>query len=444
MIGKQQITAESGTRLKPRGPALFAKLGETPLQTGMLFSAQMGATGIGFLIILVQLHWMDPAEMGRYALCISIILIGGLLIELGIYPAGARVLALSGDQSAERNALGALLLLTLADGALFSLFLVAIAIPAEWIFKQNVRSLLVTAAALVFFQPLQRMVEEGCQGLNRIRKLSAFRLQQAALQLVMLAALGVTHRLSARTAVIAYLASIGSIGCWTIATLRPRFHNSAQFLKLTLSELRGYGFNAYLANLTGTASTRLDTLIVSYYLGGAPVGLYFTAQKFSVPIATMSRALAVTRFRAFAKLKRVPARITRWNAAVLTVASVTLAVAGPILLKAFFPRYGSAAPLLVPFAAFSLAQGLFQPYNMFLASHGRGADLRNIAIVTTIAGVAALLLLVRHFGVLGAAWAGVFAMAVDYGLHLHYYGKHRRRIAEPNSVVCAPIAPIGS
>src|ERR1044071_5586435 len=67
---------------------------ETPRQAGMLFSAQTGALAAGLLVSVVQARWMEPREMGRLAFCLSVLLIAGLFSELGVFAAGARLLAL--------------------------------------------------------------------------------------------------------------------------------------------------------------------------------------------------------------------------------------------------------------------------------------------------------------------------------------------------------------
>jgi O-antigen/teichoic acid export membrane protein len=137
----------------------------------------------------------------------------------------------------------------------------------------------------------------------------------------------------------------------------------------------------------------------------------------------IGRALGTTRFRSFARLTRVPGRIVKWNAVALVFASIGLVVLGPFVLKFAFPKYSEAAPLLVPFAAMNLFIGLFQPYNIFLGSHGRGAELRNIVLMVLVVTVASLFFTVPRFGIAGAAWTCAAAMALDYLLHLYYYRK---------------------
>ena len=95
----------------------------------------------------------------------------------------------------------------------------------------------------------------------------------------------------------------------------------------------------------------------------------------------------------------------------------------------FVVEIGAAiTTLLLPFALMSLFIGLLQPYNAFLASHGRGAEIRNIVVSIGVASLAALVVFVPRFGIAGAAWSGAAVMALDYLLHLYYYSKFRRTL----------------
>jgi len=402
---------------------------ETTRQTGMLFSAQTAAMFAGFCASVIQARWMEPAEMGRFAFCLTIIVVSSLFFEFGISSAGARVLALAQDREAERQALGALVLVTIAISVAFSLFIALTATPIDIFFHKDVRWLLVGSAALAFFQPFQLFIEQSCTGLNQIRRLSMFQLLLSGCYLTGLVLLVATQRLSAGTALGAYLVGVAVASIWALARLRPSFSGASHYVKLTLKETRGYGLNLYLARISGMASSRSDQLAIGYFLtDAAPLGMYAVAQKFSNPIAMMGRALATTRFRAFAKLPRVPTRIIKWNAAAVIAAAIGLVVLGPIALKMVFPKYAEAAPLLIPFAAMNTFVGLFQPYNVFLGSHGRGAELRNIVLIVVVLTIAALILSVPRFGIAGAAWTGAGSMALDYVLHLYYYRKFARTL----------------
>jgi O-antigen/teichoic acid export membrane protein len=392
----------------------------------MLFSAHTLSMGAGFLTSLIFGRWMEPAEAGRYAFGLSIVLILDLVIEFGFFPAGARMLAHAKDESRERRALGALVAIAVIVGAALAIFILALAIPIDLVFKKEVRWLLVAIAGFAFFRPFQTLVEQSCQGLNQIRRLSIFQLLMASLYLLMLVGLAFANRLTAGTALAAYLTGIGLASAWALTGLRPRFEDLASHIKIVLDESRGYGANVYLARLSGAAVTQCDNLVITYFAGLGPLGLYAQAQRLSNPISTISRTLSITRFRAFAKVNSIPRRITRWNAVVLVVLSTGLALAGPFVLRFLFPKYSEASNLLLPFAVYSLFTGLYQPYNMFLASHGRGVEIRNIAVIVSVVTLAALFVTVPQFGAMGAAWTGAAAMALDYLLHLHYYQKFKK------------------
>ena len=383
----------------------------------------------GLLVSLIQARWMDPAEMGRFAFCFAIVIVTGIFFEFGIFSAGARVLALEPDGEKQRRALGALVLMTALISLAFAAFIALMSWPIDWLFGKNVRWLLVATAALAFFQPFQNFIELCCHGLNRIRLLSVFQLLTSGTYLILLTGLVAAHRLTAGLALAAYLASSGIATVWTIARLRPVFKDISVMIKQTLHQVREYGLNLYLARVIGIILGRADQLAIAYFLtDAAPLGIYAIVQKFSNPISMMGRSLAVTRFRAFAKLTRVPGRITRWNAVVLIAASIALIAIGPFAIKLLFPKYGEGTPLLVPFALMNLCIGLYQPYNIFLTSHGRGAEVRNIVMLVVVASLAGLFWSVPRYGIMGAAWTAAVAMAMDYGLHVYYYRKFKRTI----------------
>lgn len=397
----------------------------------MLFSAQTTSMFAGFIASVIQARWMEPAEMGRFVFCLSIVVITSLCFEFGVSSAGARVLALAHDAREQRQALGALTLMTFVISLAFAVFIAAAAAPIDSIFSKDVRWLLIGTAALAFFQPFQLLIEQSCQGLNQIRRLSLFQLLMSGTYVVTLIVLVALGRLNAGTALGAYLTGTGVAAVWSLARMRPSFSGSSRFVKLALKETRGYGFNLYLARISGIASSRSDQLAIGYFLAEtAPLGMYAIAQKFSNPIAMIGRSLAVTRFRIFARLTSVPARINKWNAIVLVSTAIALALAGPAALKFAFPKYAAAAPLLIPFAIMNLFVGLFQPYNIFLASHGRGVELRNIVLIVGGTTIVALIVTVPRFGIAGAAWTAAASMALDYVLHVHYYRRFKQTLAE--------------
>jgi len=385
----------------------------------------------GLLANLILGRWMDPAEMGRFVFCQTVVVVTSVFFEFGISSAGARVLALAKDGDSERQALGALVLMTAVISLIFAVFIAIAAAPLDWFFQKDVRWLLIATSALTVFQPFQLFIEQGCKGLNRIRQLSVFQLLTSVVFLAGLAVMTLAHKLTAGAALGAYFIGTGAAVIWVLIQLRPSFTAWRHYIRLALKETRSFGLNMYLARISGLASSRSDQLAIAYFVTDlTPLGNYALVQKFSNPIAMLGSSLATTQFRTFASLSSVPRRILRWNAAILVSAAVALIALGPTALRLLFPKYAGAAPLLVPFALMNLFVGLFQPYNSFLNAHGRGAELRNVVLVVGFATIAALLVTVPRFGIAGAAWTAAAAMALDYALLLLYYRKFKRTVRE--------------
>lgn len=401
----------------------------------MLLSAQTGGKIAGLLASLIQARFMAPAEMGRFAFCLAVVMVAGTFFDFGVFSAGARVLALEQDSANQRRSLGALVLMTAALSLAFSIFIAAASVPIDWFFDKDVRLILAFTAILAFFQPFQYFIELGCQGLNQIRLLSIFQLMMSGIYVLALAALAAAQQITAGLALGAYLVGIGVATIWTIAKLRPSFKDTSPYIRKTLNGVREYGLNMYFARATGLISTRADQLVIGYFLTDtAPLGIYAIIQKFANPIMLMSRSLALTRFRAFAAIKRIPKRIIRWNLVLLTVSALALIAFGPLAIKLLFLKYSDGTPLLLPFALMNVFIGLFQPHNTFLSAHGRGAEIRNITAIVAASSILGLIFAVPRFGIMGAAWTGAVVMGLDYALHVYYYRKFRR-MAESTDVL---------
>ena len=237
----------------------------------MLFSAQTVSMFAGFFASIIQARWMEPAEMGRFAFCLSIVVVTSLFFEFGVSSAGARVLALAQDANEQRQALGGLALMTFVISIGFAVFIACAGTAIDSVFDKDVRWLLIGTAPLALFLPFQLFIEQSCHGLNQIRRLSVFQLLMSGTNLLALTVLIAAGRLNAGTALGAYLVGAGVAAVWTLARMRPSFSGALHYMKLALRETRGYGFNLYLARISGIASSRADQLAIGYFFANPAV-----------------------------------------------------------------------------------------------------------------------------------------------------------------------------
>jgi O-antigen/teichoic acid export membrane protein len=106
-------------------------------------------------------------------------------------------------------------------------------------------------------------------------------------------------------------------------------------------------------------------------------------------------------------------------------------LARPIITLIFSSRYAGAAQLLAPLVLAQAVRGVTTIYNIFLAAHGKGTELRRTAVVLTAANVVFNVGLIPPFGALGAAWASFLALMVNLGAHIYYYRRVARAAAVP-------------
>lgn len=410
--------------------------GDTGRQTIVLYGAQLASMALNFAFTIVVGRAMSQDDFGVFAFCVfSIVVFTGFLFEFGVFSAGARLLAIAPDRDAERHLLGALGAVGLAIAAAFAgtVALLGPAVDAALsVFgypDTRVAPILVTVAPLAAGVPLQFLVEQACLGTNRIGALAALRLALPVASISLVAGLAATTGgVSARGGVAAYLgaqlASAVAIGLW----LRPSFAVRRADLARIGTAVREFGFDMYLGRVVSMMSVRLDQLLIPSFVGPKRFGAYSIAQRISEPVSGLARALATTRFKAFATEPEVNRGLVRWNLALLAAGSTALATLGPWLIVLAFPgKFHNALPLLLPFALAALFAGLLQPYNMFLTARGAGRSLRDIAIVVGALNLVGLFVFTRRYGLAGAAWFAVASMAANFVLHLYAYRRCLRQ-----------------
>jgi O-antigen/teichoic acid export membrane protein len=404
---------------------------EAGRQTSILYGAQIASSALSLAFTSTLARALHREGFGVFSFCwFSIISYVGLLFEFGVFSAGARLLAVSGDSEGERRMLGALVTAAAVIGLLFGVTIAASGPLVDWIFDTSVAPILLAAAPFVVAVPLQMMLDFACQGMNRIGTLAVLRL---TLPTVGLAIVGVLFALpggaSPLRAVVAYAGGLLVATVVVVALLRPSFENLRDELRRLLAATREYGLNIFFGRATSMLSTRFDSVLIPYYIGLPAVGVYNLARQISDPVQTLARSLAMTRFKAFAARDEVSAYIQKMNAALLLVAVLGLVTVGPLAVYLFFgKRYADAAVLIGPLGLAALFAGLFQPYNTFLTAHGRGRELRNISLAMCVVNTAGLLAFVPAFGVAGAAWWAAGSMAFSFLLHLYYYRQVRNML----------------
>jgi PST family polysaccharide transporter len=191
------------------------------------------------------------------------------------------------------------------------------------------------------------------------------------------------------------------------------------FAREEARQLLGFGVGMTLSRLTHYATENLDRVVISRWLGVAPLGVYTRAYELlTVSNQTFAQVLGKVLFPAFSKLQDQPERL--WTAYLRSVSMVSLvafpictglAVAAPEAVRFVFgPQWDEAVPPL----RILCAGGIFWAVTTLsdAVAHGLGAVYRIFSRrVVLSAAIFAGALIGSQYGLSGVA-AGVAASMV--------------------------------
>lgn len=196
-----------------------------------------------------------------------------------------------------------------------------------------------------------------------------------------------------------------------------------------------YGLQLTLATLPVSLSWYLDKLLVSHYFGLKQLAVFSVAIALPEQLKTWGKELLPVAFRKQAQLSDSPA-VRRKLAMVsgfgmLVVGTGVLAYIGvsPWVLPLLFPLYLADMPLILSINALAALSLLAMPLTLFvqfLEAQGRVRALTEANWVAAVVFVAALLVCVPLWGLMGAvaarglfrfAFGGYAAWCVCFGIH---------------------------
>ena len=389
-------------------------------QTSMLYGSQIIVLFLGIFTGVINTRFLGPIDYGILAFIIALIAFVSLFFEFGFFSAGARLLALANTEKEERSLIGGLLVITIAIALSFSLSIFIFSFFVDSIFKTEIGGILRIISILVSIYPFQYMLHQVCQGANKIEKMSAYNLMPTTWYLIGALIIITFFKLTVYIALLLSLSGVIFATVLIIASLKPNFYNLRGNIALIWKETREYGFHVYLGRVVDVSTYQLDKIFISYFVNTTWVGFYSLAMVLTSPMAMLSRSLSISLFKDFAQAERIPKRVIYYNFLWLLSCVIGLTLLGKyIIVFLFSDKYVSSVPLIFPLALAGFFQGMYQPYNMFVAGHGKGKWMRDVAFLMAGINITGNVVLIPLFGAMGAACAS--ALSMGFGLLVHYY-----------------------
>lgn len=182
-----------------------------------------------------------------------------------------------------------------------------------------------------------------------------------------------------------------------------------------------FGIVSFLNNLAGSSLTYLDRMIIPLFLGPSNLTFYSLPGSITNKIPSLSNTLSSIVFPMTAYFegggnrdmtKNLYIRSMRLISIISTAVTVTIiAFAYQMLEYWISPDLAiKATGVLVILAITNLVLAIIYPLNNFLLGMGKLKAMSITSIVTAIINAALLILLLPHFGIIGAAWAYLLAL----------------------------------
>ncbi len=227
--------------------------------------------------------------------------------------------------------------------------------------------------------------------------------------LALLSLLGVSGRMTPVTAAAAYIVPSLPSFLYLLRKsrqlLRPSFTMAAPYPRRLLH----YGVRFYGVDLLGALSGYLDQVVIVFQLPPAALGAYSIALSLSRVLGVAQAAIAVVLFPSIAaretsRVVEIVARAMRVTAVTNMIGAVAIGIVGPSLLLLLYGTRFTAAVLpfqilLVEAVISSAARTLAQAFS----GTGRPGVVTGVEVAGVIVALAAMLVLVPAYGIVGAA-----------------------------------------
>lgn len=189
---------------------------------------------------------------------------------------------------------------------------------------------------------------------------------------------------------------VGAAVLWKVSDWRPRLRFSRRHLR----DLAGFSAGSFLASLGVFINVRSDVLLIGAFFGGAAVGLYRLASRFTeVLVDFLSRSIYQVAFPELSRLQNDRQAFARRKRDVMAQSGLlTLPALGVLagcadqVMRVFGPEWSGAAPALQVLCVVASVRALTLISSAGLQAIGRPHVLAALSWVAAVLGAASLAL----------------------------------------------------
>lgn len=390
-------------------------------QVGFVYVVQLACLALATLEAALIGRWLGPEGKGLLSMCVLVPAVVSLFLNGGVgmanaYFAGSRRLDLSTLAS---NSIRFGVLMTLVGWGIICVLSVCGWI--EIVLPGVPLDLLFLALLILPIQMLTTYLGGILQGIQQIAKIMMVNLSIALLSLVLVALLLVFFHCGVTGALIAHaMAIVAGLALSLVYLQREGIAIVSGWSLNAMSQMLGFGLRGYIGNLLQFLNYRLDMFVVNYFLGSAEVGIYAVSVRCAELLWHLPNAVGFVIFpkAASSKPKAMNAftpKVFGATVGLTALAGFGLAIVGePLIILVYSEPFAVAYQPMLALLPGVVLMGGGKVLSNEIA--GRGYPHYNslnsgIALLVT---VALDLILIPHYGALGAALASSAAYAVMF------------------------------
>ncbi len=378
-------------------------------------ATRIALVGVGLVTSVLIARSLGPEGRGLQATMATITALGVQFGNLGLHASNTYYVAR--DRKSLPTLMGNSLLVGLGAGSLLCLVggVAMLAIPG---ISPLPPALVALALAAVPIGLCYLLLQNLLLGIGEVRRYNVIELVTRVGMIGLIGVLIIGRCVSVEAIALAGLAVSIVASAWAFEVLRPHANGiTASFS--ALREQLGYGVKAYLAALFSYTVLRADIIMCKYMLGAGPTGQYSIA----VSMADLVYMLPVVAGTiAFPRLAATEDPIERWLKAKRAAKWVGVLLVGLAAVAAVLARpavgilYGDAFLPSVPAFLWLLPGIVVLGVNSILQNYFGAEGVPPVAFLSPAAAsllnIALNLVLIRKFGIRGAAVASTLAYAL--------------------------------
>jgi stage V sporulation protein B len=379
-----------------------------------VFSTKVVAFALSLATTLVISRILGPEGKGAY---IAVIALPGLVGALFVFGLPGAVNYFSARGTSAGSLLGAgLLLTTLLSAAIIPLAWILMPWLETNVFRAAPDAQLHEVLIVVPAAMLSSFAGAVLFGRQQVRTYSTILISQGVITFALSTALVAVFHFGvagavASSIVVTWLLAIADVVAVALLRKREPGGNRASF-----RGLGGYGIRSYPASITGFFNYRIDTYIIQAVMlaPAAPLGLYSMAVTMAELIFYVPDSVTIILLPRLAGLppddaNALVGRVSRLTVLLTCLVAAALIPTAWIGIHLVLPRFDDCLPAFYVLLPAVISLSLSKVMSSFIAARGRPGLISVGSAVAVAVNIGANIVLIPHFGIVGAALASLIS-----------------------------------